>query len=214
MSSSPNSEKTPSWQPKREVKIFEKFGMTFKMGVVTETRRRWTRVVKNKAGDVIDASDAEAMKALIEAGGKPYVDWVQTDEDQSNSYVEWVRFSDNEMCKDNYVSLFSTADGPILGIVMEKTDKSVFLLDPCVIQFDAKSGSISYMPIFNADRTLDLAWSAVRTQQPPIEIIVASYPGFILQNRMYEYQLKPKVPFEVTPELDNDADTPVTTSTE
>lgn len=213
MSSSQNSEKTPLWQPEREIKTFEKFGMTFFMGIVTETRRQWTRVLKDQNDKVITATKPEELQERIEKGDTFRVDWVETDAQVAQSHVEFVRFTDNEETKEAPVELFGTPDGPILGIIKETDDESITLLDPCVVVVNDQKGSISYMPIFNVARTLRLERSAIRSRQAPAEVIVASYPGFILQNRMYMYQLKPKIPFEVSPEMDNDADEAVTTVT-
>jgi hypothetical protein len=214
MSSSPNSEKTPSWQPERETKTFEKFDMFFTMGVVTEIRHQWTRQLKNRKGEVLDPSDIEALKTKLEEDEKPQVEWIKTDALVRNSYVEWARFQDLEDCqKAKQVAIFSTADGPILGIVLDESETNVFLADPCVINYNQKSGSIQYLPIFNVARTLQLRKSAIRTRSAPAEIIIASYPGFILQNRMYQYQLRPTVAMESTPELDNVAEEAVTTET-
>ena len=221
MSSSQNSEKTPSWQPKREIKAFEKFGMTFSMGIVTETRNQWTRLVKDQDDKIIADPTPENLAKLIEEGGKPHVAWIETDAKIVKSYVEFVHFNDKEECVRFTsegkcvwaIELFGTPDGPILGIIKEMDDMSITLLDPCVVVVNDQKGSISYMPIFNVARTLRLETSAIRSRQAPAEVIVASYPGFILQNRMYKYQLKAKAPFEVSPELDNDADEAVTTET-
>jgi hypothetical protein len=47
--------------------------------------------------------------------------------------------------------------------------------------------------------------SAIRSRQAPCEVIVANYPSFVIQNRMFLYQLKPVVPFATTPDVDNAA---------
>lgn len=213
MSSLQNSEKTPSWQPERGIKTFEKFGMTFTMGIVTETRDQWTRVVKDQDDNIIADPTPEVLNEIVKHGAKLHVDWIKTDVKIAKSYVEFVRFSDNEDTEDAPVEILATPDGPILGIIKEETEHEITLLDPCVVVLNDQKGSISYMPIFNVARTLRLERSAIRSRQAPAEIIVASYPGFILQNRMYLYQLKPKAPMAVSPEMDNDADEPVTTVT-
>ena len=187
--------------------------MTFSMGIATETRNQWTRVIKDQDDNILPDPTPEVLQKLIEDGGTPHVDWIETDVKIAKSYVEFVNFTDKEGTNGAPVVLFGTPDGPILGIVKEGDDTSYTLLDPCVIVVNDQKGSISYMPIFNVARTLRLEKSAIRSQQIPAEVIVANYPGFILQNRMYMYQLKPKIPFEVSPELDNDADEPVTIET-
>jgi len=213
MSSSQNSEKTPSWQPERETKTFEKFGMTFLMGIVTETRKQWTRVVKDQDDVIVADPSPDVLKEMVAHGSKLHVDWVQTDAKVAKSYVEFVKFTDDEDTQNAPVEIIATPDGPILGVVKEETEREIILMDPCVVTVDDQKGAISYMPIFNVARILRLERSAIRSRQAPAEIIIASYPGFILQNRMYLYQLKPKTPMAVSPEMDNDADEAVTTET-
>jgi len=187
--------------------------MTFTIAVVTETRNQWARVIKDQDGNVIADPTPEVLKDMVEHGATLQPDWVETDAMVSSSFVQYVKFSDNEETQDAYVELFGTPDGPILGIVKEQNNNEILLLDPCVIAVNDQKGSISYMPIFNVARDLWLERSAIRSRQAPAEVIIASYPGFILQNRMYMYQLKPKVPLGVSPELDNDADEAVTIET-
>jgi len=184
--------------------------MTFTLGVVTETRKQWTRVIRDQEGYILDDTTPGALKKVVENGGVLHPDWIETEDTVSKSYVEFVEFTDNEDCRAARVEILATADGPILGIVQDETEAEVVLLDPCVVTVNDQKGSISYMPIFNVARTLRLTKSAIRSRQAPAEIIVASYPGFVLQNRMYMYQLKPKVPLAVSPEMDNDAEHAVT----
>jgi len=212
MSSSQNSEKTPSWQPEHETKVFEKFGMTFTLHVVTETRNQWTRVIKDQNDDIVKDPSPDMLKKMVEHGAKLRPDWIETDAKVAKSYVEFVTVTDQEDCQNARVEIIATPDGPILGIVKEETEREITLLDPCVVTVNDQNGTISYMPIFNVARTLRLERSAIRSRQAPAEIIVASYPGFILQNRMYLYQLAAKIPMAVSPELDNEADEAVTTA--
>lgn len=201
-----NSENTPSWQLKYETKNFQKFGMSFRLCMVIETRDQWARIVLNKKGEVLDPTKPDDLQRKLELGESPTVEWRKTGELTSNEYVQAAFFSDEEDTETKRIELLSTPDGPILGIVIEDTDPgAITLMDPCVVQYDAANGSIKYLPIFNVARTLVLERSAIRSRQAPAEIIVASYPGFILQNRMFQYQLKPTVAFASTEPLDNDA---------
>ena len=183
------------------------------MGVVTETRDKWARVVKDQDEHIIEDPTTEVLNKMVEQGATLHVDWVRTDDKLAKSYVEFVHFTDTEDCQEAVVELFGTPDGPILGIIMHESEQEITLADPCVVIVNDQKGSISYMPIFNVARTLRLERSAIRSRQAPAEVIVASYPGFILQNRMYLYQLKPKAPMAVSPEMDNAATEAVATVT-
>ena len=105
------------------------------------------------------------------------------------------------------IELFSTSDGlSILGVVLEQTADDIVLLDPCTVYFEDTKGIIKLLPIFNVARTLRLRLSAVRSIQAPAEAIVAIYPGFQIQNKMFKYQLKPRVAVTQTEQLTNDGD--------
>lgn len=185
MSYSPNSETTPSRQ--HETKTFEKFGIEFRYGVVTDTEPEWEPQVGTGTGQKV-------------------VDWVQTGKMHTSSYVEFALVRDQGLCAGGKsLEMYSTADGPIMGINVKEDADEVTLVDPCVIVFDSKGGHIQLMPIFNVARTLRLKKSAIRAVQTPAEILIAAYPGFLINNRMSKHQLKPKVPFAATPELTNDA---------
>lgn len=203
MSTSQNSEKTLSLHRTKDTKTFEKFGFKFTLNVATETRKRWKTVFRDTKGNEIDIDDEETARLIKEEKLKPEVSWEQTDEDVNASYTVGVWFQDDEDCKQaRPIELISTPDGPILGIVHEDELDSVNLLDPCMIQYDGKR--ISYKCIFNVARWLRIQKSAIRNRQAPAEVIIASYPGFILQNRMFMYQLKPAIPFAATPPVDNE----------
>lgn len=213
MSSSQNLEKTPSLQRKYVRKTFEKFGMQFTLETVEETRPEWRRTVFNAAGEEIDVNDPADLAAKLAKGERPQVEWLKTGKTVTNSWVQHVLYSDDEgNPPDNHqlaVYIYSTGDGPLLGILEEERTHEYVLLDPCVIQYDGKTSNISYSPIFNVARKLRLRKEAVRAISAPAEIIVASYPGFVIQNRMFQYQLKSKHPLEIIPEVDNDATEPV-----
>jgi hypothetical protein len=207
MSSSPNLEKTPSSQ--LETKTFEVFGWSFTLNIKHETRAAWEQRYYDTDNNEIDTSDPKWVDNLN--GAQPRVEWVETDQQKTLSYPEQVIFRDQEECAEGKpVVLLSTPDGPILGILLHADEQAYELLDPCVVQFDSKGAKLAYMPIFNVARKLRILSSGIRTQQVPAEIIIASYPGFILQNRMASYQLKANVPYAQTSELTTDADAPVT----
>lgn len=213
MSSSQNLEKTPSLQRDYVNKGFEKFGMRFSLQIMQETRPEWRRTVFNSKGEEVDVTDPADLAAKLDKGERPRVEWIKTGDTVTNSWVQYVRYDDDEGNSDRAVFLYSTPDGPILGILDEETNSEYHLLDPCVIIYDGKTSNISYSPIFNVARKLRLRKSAVRAIQPPAEIIIASYPGFVIQNRMFQYQLKSKHPLEIIPEVDNAATEPVVAET-
>lgn len=185
MSYSPNSETTLSRQ--HETKTFEKFGMEFRYGVVTNTEPEW----ESKAGTL---------------NGQLVVDWTQTGKTHTSSYVEFAMVKDQGFCAGgNVIEVYATADGPIMGINIKDDDHEITLVDPCIVMFDGKVGNIQLMPIFNVARKLRLKKAAIRSVQAPAEVLLAAYPGFLINNRMAKYQLKPRVPFAATPELTNDA---------
>lgn len=189
---------------------FTHFGMTFVMHLVEETRSKWQRVYRHPDTHIaIDISQSiEELEKLL--GDKQAVlSWEDTDKPHVSTHVSAVLFSDEEDCeKARPVELISTLDGPILGIVFDEDEEAITLLDPCLVRYDNKQ--ISYLPIFNVARKLRLCRTAVRTRQAPSEIIVASYPSFVLQNRMALYQLKPSTPMAQSVELDTEAEKPVT----
>jgi len=185
MSYSQNSETMLSRQ--LETKTFEKFGIEFRYGVATDTEPAW----ESKASTV---------------NGQLVVDWVKTGEMHKRSYVEFALVKDNGFCATGHaIEVYSTTDGPIMGINVKEDDDEVLLIDPCIVMFNNKTGIIELMPIFNVARKLRLKKSAIRSVQPPAEVLIGAYPGFLINNRMALYQLKPKLPLAVTPELVNDA---------
>jgi len=185
MSYSQNSETTPSRQ--LEVKNFEKYGMEFRYGVTIHTQPEWESV-----GVMTD--------------GVMLVDWRLTGNLIESSYVEYAMIKDVDFCASGKsIEVYSTADGPILGISFEETEQDLVLVDPCVVMFDSVSAKIKLMPIFNVARKLRLKKTAIRAVQAPAELLIAAYPGFLINNRMSKYQLKPSVPLAITPELTNSA---------
>lgn len=204
MSTSQSSEKKPSWHRTRETKTFKKFGMKFILCVMQEKRQKWETKFRDENGNELDLEDEETKKLIQEEKVKPDVSWEPVDDTIDVSYVSSVSFQDEEDCTEaKRIEVLSTPDGPILGIVYLDEADYVELLDPCLIQYDGKR--ITYKPIFNVARSLKIYKSAIRSRQAPAEVIIASYPGFILQNRMFMYQLKPAIPFAATPPVDNEA---------
>lgn len=184
MSYSPNSETTLSRQ--HETKTFEKFGIEFRYGVVTDTEPEW---------------EPQFGPGTVQK----VVDWVQTGKMHESSYVEFAMVKDQGFCAGGkFLEMYSTADGPLMGINLKEDPEEITLVDPCIVMFD-NSGRIQLLPIFNVARTLRLKKSAIRSVQPPAEILIGAYPGFLINNRMSKHQLKAKVPLAATPELTNDA---------
>lgn len=172
MSSSLNLKKTPFRQSTTK-KTIEKFGLKFVITTVTETRRTWTETAK----PVED--------------GKAIVDWARSDEETVEiDYNEKVEFFDDEHCSGNLVAVVTTADGPILGIVLKEADQVWVMLDPCIVQYNPRAGTLQLMPIFNVVRRLVLSSAAIRSISVPNDLLINAYPGFIIQNRMGKYQLK------------------------
>jgi len=189
---------------------FTRFGMTFTMNLIEETRSKWVRVYRHPDTNIaIDISKSITELEELLGGKQAVLTWEDTGEPHTSSHVVGVLFSDEEDCeKARPVELISTLDGPILGIVFEETSDEIVLLDCCLVRFE--KGQISYLPIFNVARKLRLCRTAVRTRQAPSDIIVASYPAYVLQNRMAAYQLKPAEAMAKSVELDTDAEKPVT----
>jgi hypothetical protein len=178
MSFSQSLETTPS--RRLETKSFEKYGMKFTYGVVHETIPEWKYVTK----EVLSSNVPDETPRKI-------AEWELSGAMTTNSYVDHVYVQDDDLCqKPCRVELLSTAEGPMLGIILNTTDEDVVLLDPCVLQMQK---TLNFMPIFNVGRTLVLKKSAIRAQQAPAEIILAAYPGFVIQHRMFKFQLKGKV---------------------
>ena len=191
MSSLQNSKKT-HFQQKVETKTFEKFGITFTVEVMHEHRTAWRQTFTLPDGTVLDTT-APGWEKSIPAGQQPAVDWAPTDDLVEQTYTVSATAKDDEVCLEPCpVMVLSTADGPIMGICMDDDTESFSVLDPCVINFDDRNGSIRLFPIFNVARRLTLAKAAVRAVSVPSELLLAAYPGFIIQNRMAKYQLRPR----------------------
>jgi hypothetical protein len=167
-----------------DTRTFERFGMTFRFNLVSETSPAWE-------------------SKFVTTNGRTVVDWVETGEMHTATYTGHVTIQDAGLCKEpKGIEVFSTADGPILGIVYERGLEDITLLDPCIVQFN--KGRIDLLPIFNVGRKLCLSRLAIRSIQAPAEVLLAAYPGFLINNRMSKYQLKESVPMASTPELTND----------
>lgn len=203
-----NSEKMHSVQ--REVKTFDKFDFTIQFGIVTETHRKWIRVFKDQQDkiwseeEILAAQEAKTLDNI-----KFAAEWVPTEEQCISRYVEFATRIDPTMDhpKGLPIEVWTTVESPILGTVLpaDSLDPEYrSLLDPCAVLYDGKS-RVNLMPIFNVARVLKLRRDSVKTITPPNEILVGLYPGFVLQNRMSQYQLKPKAPFETSPVLSNTA---------
>lgn len=201
-----SSEKMPSrFHSEHEKKTFEKFGLIFDIYTITESRPEWRHLYTDQDGNEIDVEDKDVVQQIKDGKIRPVVDWVETGELLTSTYVDFVEFRDYEKCKKACrVELYVVPEGPIMGIVVPSPDKDyVRLLDPCLIVYNGTR--VDYRNIFNVARHLDLHKSGIRSRQAPAEIVVAGYPGFVLQNRMFKYQLKPAITMAATPELTNEA---------
>lgn len=169
----------------KEIKTFEKFGMSFSYTQVTETRPEWVQVYKQPDGSVGPMENPPQ-------GAMP-VDWVLTGDNVTTSYIEAVTIND-ESSEDNAlpVVVISTPDGPILSILHREESEYLITLDPCVVQFNERNGSLRLAPIFNVYRKLLVLKTGVRAMAPPSELLLAAYPGFLVQNRMGKFQMKIK----------------------
>lgn len=179
MSSSQNSETTLSKQ--HSTKNFSKFGMDFRYGLITEQVPAW----ENK---------------VVETEGRSALEWFPVEGAMHEStYVAFALIKDEGHCEHGKpIYVYSTADGPILAIELSSNDTEYELLDPCIVQFDPRNLRLNMVPIFNVARILRLCKSSVRAIQAPAELLLASYPGFIISNRMSKYQLKAATPFTTT----------------
>jgi len=207
MSSSQNSEKTPS--QKSETKGVEKYGFTLQYYIMYTTRDEWAKVYRDPDGNVIpDDKLEELAKQLAEKGEsrRIKIDWELTGKTITCAKVSSASFKSNEEQYASPIELFATPEGPIMAINTESVDDSEYALkDPCVVVYDGK-GKINLVPIFNVVDFLYIKKSAVRNVQAPNEILLGLYPQFVMQNRMMKYQLRPTVPFASSPELTTDAD--------
>ena len=182
MSSSQNSKKTRSRN--MVVKEFKKYGARFEVRLATEKRPEWKQVYRLPDGTLVDTQDA-AWSSKVPLGTPLVVDWELSGCEAVQTYVDAVTVYDDEDCVDGApLGVLSTADGPILGIVLEENEQVLTLLDPCVVSFSDVNGSIKLLPIFNVARRLILLKTAIRASTPPSELLVTAYPGFMIQNRM------------------------------
>jgi len=209
MNSSTNSETTHSSQ--LETKEVSRYGLTISYGVKITTRPKWDRTYRDPDGTTLSQDQVNTLAAELNGGSETRrfsVDWEKTDAMIECSYVEWAALTDEEDCKSALpIEVLATPEGPIMAVVRTDAvlnDDELLLLDPCVVIFDGKA-KINLLPIFNVSQTLRVSKSAIRSRQPPSEILLAMYPGFIIQNRMSRFQLKPKAAFVASPELTNSA---------
>lgn len=200
-----SSEKMPS--KRHDLMTFNKFDFTINYGVVTEYHRKYERSFKDQDGLRLTLQDLEKM---TEATNQQLsILWEPIDEICETRYVEYAErvdptVADGAACR---IEVWSTAESPILGTVNPTDSFGDYrqLIDPCVVVYDGKS-RINLLPVFNVARTLLLRKDAIKTIMSPSEILLALYPGFILQNRQAVYQLKPNMPLEISPVLTNDAE--------
>lgn len=191
-----------------EKKSFDKFGFTFTYGIAIEHHKKWVKVYRDEQGM---QWTEENLSKITDPAQMPKVtlDWEDSGTTCATAYVEYARINDpSENLVDAPIEIWGTIEGPLMGIVDTKgamTPDHAALIDPCVVIYDGKS-KINLVPVFNVARKLTFVRDAIRTVQPPSEILLALYPGFIIQNRMAQYQLKPRVPLMVSPELSNDAE--------
>jgi hypothetical protein len=206
MKSSQNSETMPSAaKPPRlssskshDTVSFNKFGVTFTLNIVRDKRFAWKPHVRLPDGTAVDTS-VEGWASRIPMGVKPAAEWVETDEELVTSYVQHVTVQDDEFCvAPKPLQVYTTADGPILGVQLEVDTDAIMLLDPCVVRYDDKRGGLQLVPIFNVARHLRIMKAGIRTICPPAELLVGIYPGFMIQNRQAKYTLKPNIPVTET----------------
>lgn len=226
MSSSTNSEKMPLWLSERlsdiendnikilsddvaeryTIKEFDKFDVKFRMHITEEFRKEWVTETRDVEGNLLDLQDEDVMKAIQDGDVKPVVEWVKTDDIIEKAHISHVEVIDPSLegKGPQELRVFMAADGPIMGIVTSSLREDAYCIyDPCLVNYDGRR--VSHHPIFNVARSMELHKSAVRCHMAPAEILVASYPGFMIQNRMMKYQLKPNLPMAATPELTNDS---------
>jgi len=189
-----------------DVKTFKKFDFTITYGIVTEFHPKYVRVYKDKDG--MRLTQEELQKMTDPSAQGLVADWEKTDEILESQYVEFARRRDPDIEAEGIdfpVEVWTTSDGIILGTVLPNSELQpgyVRMYDPCVVIYDGKS-RINLVPIFNVARILQIREDAIKSIMPPASILLALYPGFILQNRQCVYQLKPQVALEVSPVLDN-----------
>lgn len=228
MSSSTNYAKMPSWlhecldesdnikvlsddvAERYTIKEFSKFDVLFRMHIVEEFRKEWATEVRDTYGNLLDLQSEQVAKDIQEGVIKPIVEWVKTDNVLEKSYTSHVEVVDKalEQHGPQQLRVFLSIEGPIMGIWTSMGGDGVYtIFDPCLVQYDGKR--VSHHPIFNVARSIELNKEAVRSHMAPAEILVASYPGFMIQNRMMKYQLKPLMPMAMTPEVGTEAETVV-----
>jgi hypothetical protein len=167
-----------------EVKQFEKYGARFEIALATEKRPEWKQVYRLPDGTPVDTQDA-AWSSKVPLGTSLVVDWELSGCEAVQTYVASVTVYDGEDCVEGApLSVLSTADGPILGIVLQENAQVLTLLDPCVVSFDDVNGAIKLLPIFNVARTVQINNVCIRAVSPPSELLVTAYPGFMIKNRM------------------------------
>jgi len=178
---------------------FSLFDLHFKYTSVVETTDEWVLVHKNEAGDVTDV-DSEALV---------FQSWVKTGNKVTHKYVDTVDFIEGGEAYP--VEVCTTPSGPLMGIVVYEDADIITLMDPAVINYDGTT--VKFHAVFGVARRMDISKKAIITRLAPVEILLGSYPGFVIQNRMFKYQLRPVTPLAQTSELDASADADVAVST-
>lgn len=190
---------------KTVTKWIKKYGMTIEVIQRVETRPEWSLIFRHpETKEVISKEEAaQRVKDKVQVS----IDWEVTDSDITMPVTEKAFFRDEELPNARRcVELYSITDGPVLGIRNAAYDDgSYILLDPCFLQLDRQQ-RLKYLPIFGVERELVLAPGSVKSIVAPPEALLEGYLGFVIQNRMCKYQLRPVVPFSETAPLESASD--------
>lgn len=178
MSSSQNCETPPLRLPDSEqaVKLvqreFERYGLRFKYLVEQRACPEWTAVVPDMHHPVT---------------------WKETGKTMYQEYVVHavIERAGPEKSLDA-LRVFTTTEGPLLGIVASMRAYDVELQHPCVVSYH--QGKLQLLPIFGVGEHLQLSKQAIRAAMPPTELLLSAYPEFILQSMQGRFQILPAAP--------------------
>jgi len=102
----------------------------------------------------------------------------RTTEYVDNASVRWVE----DPSYGRLIEVLTTADGPILAMMAEPHTEYLTFRHPAMVQY--ASGRLQLKPIFGAERELKLYRHAIHAVSAPSEVLLASYPYYLMQSNM------------------------------
>lgn len=202
------------FEVENETVVISKYGMRTEMQFSKETRSKLERFYLLEDGTKLDAAGVARLKeeGKVGEGAIARVLWEETEDVIVGLQPELCTLYDSERWQAGIsVFLFGTTDGPIISCVKNNEGRGdadwVTFWDPAHVQYSA-NGQINLVPIFGVTRKMEMHVTSVKQRAVPSEVIAEVYMQFVMQNRQFAYELRPRKPMAATPELVNDEPAP------